>query len=474
MTNVNLVSEGQSHNLRQIGIIVKIAYMEKQILQNLISLGVKKGDKIGAAVSGGADSMVLLFCLCELRKQMDISLEAYHFEHGIRGEDSIKDMDFVLRTCEEYGVLCITECEDIPSAAQKKKISVETAARICRYEFLDRQNADYIATAHHMDDMAETVIMNLVRGSGLDGLCGIPEKRGRYIRPMLDISRAQIEKFAKDNNIVYVQDISNDDTSYTRNYIRKQIVPRLEKINENAAANIARTAKLLREDKDCLISAAKAADCIEEKDRAVYIDLKKFAAQDTAVKKRIIRLAVSYSFGLKDLENAHMQSILEIAEKAHSAKSINLKNGLKAVIIYGKLMIGKNTQKRYNHSLKAVDIGKLSFDGVDFKISPHDGQTVFSEGEEYFDADVIKGAVFRHRQKQDFISPLGLNGKKRLSDYLSDRKVPLHKRDELILLARENEVFWVVGVGVSEKSKIRKNSRAVKIKYGEICNGKRH
>ena len=203
--------------------------MENRLKQNLIDLGVKKGDQIGIAVSGGVDSMVLLYCILRLRDEMGISVAAYHMEHGIRAGSSQQDMDFVVDTCEDLGVPCIVKRVDVPAFAKKEGLSLEMAARIERYAFLDSQGADYIATAHHMDDVAETVIMNLIRGSGLAGLCGIPRIRGRYIRPMLDISRQEIEQYAQKNHITYAQDETNNDITYTRNYIRKEIFAANEK-----------------------------------------------------------------------------------------------------------------------------------------------------------------------------------------------------------------------------------------------------
>ena len=171
--------------------------MKETIRKNLIRLGVKRGDKLGIAVSGGIDSMALLSVVCNLREEMGLAVAAYHFEHGIRGQDSREDMDFVKAQCDMRGITCITDSADVPALAKERCVSVETAARQVRYDFLGKQDADFIATAHHMDDTAETVILNLVRGSGLAGLCGIPGRRGRYIRPMLGIGRGQIEDYAR-------------------------------------------------------------------------------------------------------------------------------------------------------------------------------------------------------------------------------------------------------------------------------------
>jgi tRNA(Ile)-lysidine synthase len=442
--------------------------MEERVKQNLIRLGVKAGDTVGAAVSGGMDSMALLYCLCNMRESLNILIIAYHMEHGIRGESSKSDMDFVIKQCEAWGVKCVAGRADVPAIAKEKGVSIETAARQARYGFLERADARFMATAHHMEDNAETVIMNLVRGSGTAGLCGIPEKRGKFIRPMLGISKSEIERYVKAHGIEYVDDETNDDTGYTRNFIRKEIIPRLRRINEAASANISRAAGILAEDEKALRAIAKGLGCIEYTEESAMIDLGIFERQQTAVKKRIIRLAAQNTAGLEDLEYVNMQGILELAERRISAKRIDLALGMYAGISYGKLIIGKHEEKKYNKKSVALMVGTVCFDGIRFECSRFEGTPKYGRNAEYFSADAVAGAVFRHRREGDFIVPLGMQGTKRLSDYLSDRKVPLIKRDSLIVLAKGSEVFWVAGAGVSETSKVRDGSEIYRIRFEGI------
>ncbi len=442
--------------------------MEERVKQNLIRLGVKAGDTVGAAVSGGMDSMALLYCLCNLRGSLQILIIAYHMEHGIRGASSKRDMDFVIRQCEALGVKCAAERADVPAIAKEKGISIETAARQARYEFLGRADIDFMATAHHMEDNAETVIMNLARGSGTAGLRGIPEKRGRLIRPMLDIPKAEIERYVSEHCIEYVSDETNDDTEYTRNFIRKEIMPRLMRVNEAVCANISRTAGILAEDEEALLTVAEASGCIDYNKESAFIDLDIFKRQPAAVKKRVIRIAAKNIAGLEDLEYVNMTDILELAEKGNTAKRIDLAMGLFAGISYGKLIIGKNEEKKYNKNSVVLQAGVVRFDGAEFECSRFEGEPEYCKDIEYFDADIVEGAVFRHRRTGDYIVPLGMQGKKRLCDYLSDRKVPLHKRDSLIVLAKGNEVFWAAEAGVSETSKVKEGSRIYSIRMRSI------
>ncbi len=434
----------------------------------MIRFGIKQGDTVGAAVSGGIDSMVLLDVLCNLQTEMNIIIVAFHFEHGIRGEMSLEDMRFVVRECEMRGVKCVTGSDDVVKLSREKGISVETAAREARYAFLDAQQAAFIATAHHAGDMAETVVMNLCRGSGLAGLCGIPEVRGRYIRPMLDIAREDIEDYAIENGIRYVYDSTNDDTVYTRNFVRTEVLPKLRAVNEQALMHISRTAKLLAEDEAALMAAARNAGGIEETKDGVSIDIDTLLFDPPAIRKRMLRLALQMGFGLKDLTQGHVDDMLMLAKKRESGKRIELPHGVCAAVEYGKLRIGKNKGKTYNEtSVVFHGEGRYTIGNTVLICEPCIGDIRFKPGIEYFDSSQIIGACFRTRREGDYIYPLGMGGKKRLCDYLSDKKVPLMRRDHLVLLAKGSEVLWVVNVGVSETTKIQPNGQCFMIKFEE-------
>ena len=448
--------------------------MTGRVEKSLQRSGVGKGSEVGAAVSGGIDSMALLHCLCALREKMGFELKAFHFEHGIRAQRSKEDMEFVMRECEKLGVLCVTGGADVPRLAREKGVSVETAAREARYAFLDAQRCDFIATAHHSGDNAETVLLNLIRGSGLKGLCGIPEKRGKYIRPFLDISRSEIEEYVNRNGIPYSNDATNDDISYSRNYIRKEILPRLSRVNGSAAQNISRAARLLSEDEEALEETALESGCIEYARRGAYIDLELLQKQKEAVKKRVIRLAAQGAGGLYDLENIHTEAVLRLAEKGESGKRLDLAHGLCAEVVYGRLRIVKHEERGYCATPAPLREGSFEFGGYAFECREFGGAPVFEKGAEYFDKEAAAGAQFRFRKEGDFIRPLGMKGRKRLSDYLSDRKVPLSERDSLVLMARGSEILWVVGVGVSESSKVNGGEQIYEIKYKELGDGRRY
>lgn len=433
----------------------------------MIEFGVEPGDTVGAAVSGGVDSMVLLDVLCKLREELNIIIVGFHFEHGIRAAASVEDMRFVQRECQSRGVTCVVGREDVVKRAREESVSIETAARHARYAYLDAQPAKMIATAHHAGDMAETVLMNLCRGSGLAGLCGIPERRGRYVRPLLEITRDEIERYASENGVGHVYDSTNDDTVYTRNYVRAEVLPRLKNVNAQALEHIARTARLLAEDEAALAEAAQNAGGIEPTKGGVSIDIDTLMRQNAAIRKRMIRLAVRRHCGLEDLSQGHVNAIMVLAEKGISGKFVELPGVTVAAVEYGKLSIGNKKEEKYNYT--SIDFhgeGRYALENTVFWCESG-AKMIRRSQTECFDIDSLYGVCFRHRREGDYICPLGMRGKKRLSDYLSDRKVPLMRRDSLVVLARGSEVVWAVGVGVSETTKVKEHSPCFIIKYEE-------
>ena len=203
-----------------------------------------RGKKLLAAVSGGADSM----CLLHLLAAAKLDVTAAHFEHGIRGEESLRDLRFVETWCREHGIPCLTGHGDVPGYALSNGMSLEQAARELRYAFLrncaGKIGAEYILTAHNLDDNAETLLFNLTRGSGTAGLCGIPTRRGEILRPLLSVSRTEIETYLEENHVPHVEDSTNREDAYTRNLIRHRVVPALREVNPRFAEAAARTAAL--------------------------------------------------------------------------------------------------------------------------------------------------------------------------------------------------------------------------------------
>ena len=251
-----------------------------------------QGSRILCAVSGGADSMCLLHWLNELRETYGFALFAAHFEHGLRGEESLRDAEFTAEQCRRLGISCSVGHGNVSAYAEQQHLGTEDAARTLRYRFLeetaDQLNCDRIATAHNLNDNAETVLMNLCRGAGTRGLAGIPPVRDRLIRPLLQTSREEIEEYLTQHGIPHIEDSSNRTDSYTRNRIRHQMIPLLIRENPSFLKAIGRTTEILREDDACLCREAEAFLHTYEDNGT--IPAKRLMELEPAVAVRVIRL----------------------------------------------------------------------------------------------------------------------------------------------------------------------------------------
>ena len=258
-----------------------------------------RGGTILAAVSGGADSMCLLHVLSDLAAERGFSVQAVHFNHMLRGDESDRDERFVIEQCDKIGIVCHIDRGDVSGYAREHGIGTEEAGRKLRYDFFletaKNIGACRIATAHNGDDNCETVIMNMLRGTGINGLCGIPPVRGMRVRPLLTVTRAEIEKYLIENHIPHVEDSTNDEDAYTRNRIRHHVIPALKEINPDLCGSVADMIRLLSDDRDYLDNqAAKIID-----DRVTVTKLKELP---NAIASRVLRSLAPVTLSQKQTE----------------------------------------------------------------------------------------------------------------------------------------------------------------------------
>ena len=432
------------------------AYIEKYRM-------IEAGSQAVAGVSGGADSVCLLFLLMDYQKRVPFSLRAVHVNHHVRGEEAVRDQEFTRRLCESLGVPLDLYDYDVPRMAETEHLSCEEAGRearrrafyrtACRWERPDQVR---IALAHHENDQAETVLHNLVRGAGLAGLAGIrPVHRtgsGMYIRPLLCISREETENYLIQRGVPWMTDSTNEEEVYTRNKIRREILPALMQINSSAVKNIAAAAGRVLEAEDYLSELTqKAVEKYTAKEGSVWILSRDLFEEPMLLQKRVVKNVLEAAAGKKkDLSSAHMEAVLELA-KGRTGASASLIYGLRAQQVYGDIHITRGEQEK-------KDLLEL-----EFRVFPYENQQIPEKTyTKWFDNDKIKnGLAVRRRLPGDYLMISRDGGTKKLKDYFIDCKVPRRERDNVTLLADGSHVLWAVGYRISEYYKVTSQTKKV-------------
>lgn len=429
----------------------------------------KKGDVVAVACSGGADSMALLHNLKCLENEFDIEVIAVTVNHQIR-ENGESDATFVQNYCEQNNIRCYKFKVDVPKMAQAKAISLETAGREARYGIFDalvqKGIANKVALAHHLDDQAETILLHLFRGAGLSGVKGMDyQKDNTYIRPMLETSKAQILEYINQNNIPYVQDETNFDSVYTRNYLRNEIMPLILKKWPNVINALNNFSKSAGEDDDYILNNLNDHALLIE-NKVAKIPLSYFHYSEAVISRIIFKAIHGIGIG-EDIERKHVEAIKDLARNHENGKKIDLPLGITVFKEYEYVTITnkKRPEVKLYAELKCGEVkvpyfGKLVIKRVkDF---------VKKDGVLYIDyKKVPRDAVWRFRQKGDIFEKFG-GGTKKLKDYLIDKKVPQRERNYIPVLASGNEILAVAGMEISEKVKIDGNvTTALKVEVNK-------
>ncbi len=435
--------------------------MEKLVLEaiekfKLLNNGVQE---ITIALSGGADSMALLYTLNSLKEKLNIKLSAAHLNHMIRGEEALRDEEFVKKQCELLDIPLFCERADIPKIAGEQAISTELAARKIRYEFLERVAKGVIATAHTASDNIETVIFNLSRGTALSGLCGIPYKRDRIIRPLILCTRTQIEEYCKEYNIPFVTDSTNLTDDYTRNKIRHNVVTVLKEINPSVEQSVLRMTENLREDADFLDGLAKKY-VTENIDENGKLKLNGFSSLHISVAKRVVKIYAENVRNDISLENIHINAILAVILGGKTS----IPKNCSAIVSDNKLCIKENEKSEENICF-SVDFEECSIENV--KKSEKINNLLLNNS---IDCDKIKGKlVCRTRCAGDSIRLKNRGCTKSLNKIMSENKIPTELRDKLPVLQDDEGVVWVSDVGVAQRCAAdSKTKRILKIKVKKI------
>lgn len=442
--------------------------MKNKILET-ISLYNMIGDSenIVVAVSGGADSMCLLHFLNSVKEELKIKkLIAAHVNHNIRGEEAKRDELFVKNFCDNYKIPFELLDVNVPEKARTMKCGTEEAARRIRYDYFKSLSEKYnavVATAHNANDNAETVIYNLTRGSGLKGLCGIPPKRDYIIRPLIAVSREEIELYCKNNNLQFVTDSTNLEDEYTRNKIRHNVLPVLKQINPSFERSVTNNSIMLREDDEFLFDFAQYA-LNDAKIKDGY-KLEKLKRLNISILSRAVIILLNEQLKI----NPEYKCVLTICEIIQNGGRINIKNNVYADTNSGVFRIYRQTKKTDCQQIKVKDCecAEIQEKKLRFRVIPKKEFDYYAKFNNLFfkyavDYDIINAdTVLRTRLAHDKFSPFKRGWTKSLKKFFIDEKVISEKRDNILLLANGSTVLWLDGFGVSNEAKITDKTKNV-------------
>ncbi|NLJ24256.1 MAG: tRNA lysidine(34) synthetase TilS [Firmicutes bacterium] len=442
-------------------------------------------------VSGGIDSTALLHVLWRLKQEWDLKLYIAHLDHCIRGEEATQDARLVEAMGNKLELPVFVETIDIPARARAAGLTEEEAGRIARYQLYERLadqvNADRIAVGHHGDDQAETVLMNLIRGAGLRGLSGIPPVRGKVIRPLIELEKWRLEAYCQWSGLSWREDVTNFDTTYRRNYVRWEVIPRLKQLNPAIIQGLMRTSAILSEDWQLLEQLSLEAydqALIEESPDGVTLDLPTLLSLPTALRKRVI----DHSYcqvsgedqGLAAASLEHIERLItgetptrrwtlpgNVDVKLHDqvlilALRVRIKKekGLSPCI----LPLGSSTIIEDVNTLIHTEIltGISAWWEEEIQLEPQ--RAWREQGIWWADMDLASLELplyVRSRRPGDRFQPLGMTGTKKLQDLFVDAKVPRSQRDEIPCILDSKGILAVVGLHQAHRSRITQETEQV-------------
>ncbi len=448
---------------------------------------IEDGETVLVAVSGGADSLALLYGLHALHTQLNCHLHIVHLDHGLR-HDSAADTEFVREHAARLGLPFTRHAVELPHLIKQWKLSVEAAGRRARYEFYEsvcaQVGATKVALGHHRDDIAETVLMNLIRGAGSDGLKGItPIRDGKFIRPLAAFTRQEIESFLKSIDLVPRQDSTNTDKRYLRNRIRHELMPLLEQdYNPNIKAGLIRTAEVLSVESEYLDRIAREAfDACKlplSQSTCVTLDREKFLRNHIALQRRILKYGITEVFGqVEDFYFEHYQGILGLINRNRPNAVLALPNGIQFRRAYEQLIFEHTPVETEDFAYPLNVPGKTFIPTLNTEITaclydtlPDDFPSLLDGTfEAMFDYSKIQlPLIVRNRRQGDRFQPHGMQGTKKIKDFLMDTKVPRCERNRIPMVVCGDEILWVIGFTTNEMFKIRHQTRrCLHLHYGK-------
>ena len=439
---------------------------------------IEPGDNVLIGLSGGPDSVFLFYNLIKLKDTLSFNLYASHINHMYRGKDAQHDEDFVRNLCEKYGVKLFIRKKHAGEYARELKVTEEEAGRILRYGFfkenLDEIGNGKIAVAHNLNDQAETVLQRMIRGTGIDGLSAMSFKKGNIIRPMLNVPKSEVLNYLNKNKYDYCVDETNLHDIYSRNKIRLNLIPYLEKnFNPNIQVALYRMSEVMERDKKIIEKYVDLQfyDVLKERsENSVILDLNKLKGFEPAELGRILRRGIEeLKVTTMNIEMKHIVYAVNFIMTGTTGKKINLSDGFTIEISYDNLIINKINKIvekipnfQYNIELnvplyisevrKTVTLTVL--DVSNFNIEDRSSISL--------DYDLIKGnLVVRNKRPGDSMIPCGMTGRKKLKDIFIDLKIPAEERDRKLILADDENILWLEDFRIHNSFKISSSTNKI-------------
>lgn len=446
--------------------------MRDKIKSYILNNGmIVRGDTVWVALSGGADSSCLLHILLQLSTELDITIKAVHVNHGLRGAMADTDEQFCKEICGNYGIELLGFHEDVKKIADDMGMTIEQAGRTVRYEIFEKHCPGKVALAHNMNDNAETLLMNLMRGSGTTGMSGISPVSRKYIRPLLKTQRADIEQYCADNNVRYVEDSSNIDTIYFRNAVRHELLPLMKDLaGKDIVPILDRASEIMALDNQFIVAAAEEVykNIVSVEEDSAIINNKLLTDLHPALSARVLRKAIEAIKGnIANIETRHMILLLDMAKQNSTGSAVNLPDGVTALVQFGKTVV-RNDAKKQNYEYLLPVPGKIFIKEkgvyVTSGLCKEVEKSSPAETVHYFSANSCKdGFTIRNRRNGDIIRPWKGRGTAKLKKYFIDRKIPRHIRDNLMLIACGENVAYVEGMEYGKDYMPIEGETAVKV-----------
>lgn len=446
--------------------------MEERFREFTRSAGlVHQGDSVLLAVSGGADSMVMLNLFLAVRDSWELKLGVVHVNHQLRGADSDKDEEFVRTAAQSFKLPFSIKRVDTLKHAHDNHLSKQEAARELRYQFFEECRAEVgatsVATAHHADDNAETVLLNVLRGTGIRGLAGIPLRRenGSIVRPLLFARRQEVEQYAVARSIAYRTDLSNESTEYTRNYLRKTVIPLLnDEVHPDIVGSLNRLSHIMRQLDQRIsheVEGRRAEICQTDDKGRSTVTISRLLSEPLFLQEEVV-VHLLRSLDL-EVHADKVHAILELCSHP-TGRSLQLSRSLAVYRDRDHLVFVESGSQTGLHTQVSVG-GTYTFSGFQLSLSaplPVPGSFAASGRTEYVDAERLgQRLIVRTWKEGDWFVPLGMQAKKKLSDFFADEKVPLFEKTAVPILESEGEIVWICGKRLDDRFKVTGRTRSV-------------